>query len=183
MKKLIIITTVLALAAVMILPAFASAGDYGTDMWVNCANGKRLNLRAEPSSNAQLITRFDCGKKLQVLNDFVGSGWVHVTDGKYTGYVMAKFLQDTKPGKYQITERADHFVKVTPYMVTALALNGKTDKSVGLRTMPNKDAKAIRRLAAGDQLQVIEQGNLWCKVIDMQTGRTGYVANDYLAAA
>ena len=33
---------------------------------------------------------------------------------------------------------------------------------------------------AGDKLQVIEVGKTWSKVIDSQTGLTGYVANDYM---
>ena len=69
---------------------------------------------------------------------------------------------------------------VTPYNVTALALNDKTDKSVGLRTKPNKVYKSIRRLTAGDVLQVVAEGRTWSKVVDPTTGATGYVANDYM---
>ena len=95
---------------------------------------------------------------------------------------MRKFLQSTQPGKYEITERDDHFVAVTPYIVSAKALNSKTDVSVGLRVKPNKTSQAIRRLDAGDQLQVIARGKVWSKVVDLRTGKTGYVANDYLMA-
>ena len=179
MKKLIAVTLILALVAAVMIPVFASADSMV--MWVNCSNGKRLNLRAQPDSHSARITLLENGTKLEVI-ECLPNGWMKVTDGRHTGYVLSKFLQDTKPGKYQITERSDNFVKVTPYMVTAQALNGKTDKSVGLRASPNKDAKAIRRLAAGDQLEVIARGHLWSKVIDMQTGKTGYVANDYIAA-
>ena len=51
---------------------------------------------------------------------------------------------------------------------------------MGLRVKPNKTAKAIRRLTAGDQVRVIAKGKVWCKVVDLQTGKTGYVANEYL---
>ena len=37
-----------------------------------------------------------------------------------------------------------------------------------------------RCLTAGDQLQVIARGTVWSKVVDLQTGKTGYVANDYI---
>jgi hypothetical protein len=69
---------------------------------------------------------------------------------------------------------------VTAYIVKAKALNQKTTKSVCLRVKPNKTAKSIRRLAAGDQLKVIAAGKTWSKVVDMTTGKTGYVANDYI---
>ena len=85
----------------------------------------------------------------------------------------------SKPGKYEITERDDNFVAVN-YLATAKALNATTDRSVGLRVKPNKTSSAIRRLTVGDELQVIARGNVWSKVIDLRTGRTGFVANDYI---
>ena len=179
MKKLISIAVVLMMVAALMIPVFASAGAYGTDMWVNCADGKRLNLRMEPRTGSKVIKRFDCGTRLEVMEN-AGNGWVHVTDGEYTGYVMSKFLVSKKPGKYEITERDDDFMAVTPYLVSAKALNAKTDSSVGLRVKPNKTSRAIRRLMAGDELRVIATGKTWSEVVDMQTGRTGYVANAYI---
>ena len=178
MKKMISIAIILVTVFALMVPAFAAAG-VSREMWVNCSDGKRLNLRAEPAGGSKRITQFECGTRLEVLEN-AGNGWVYVTDSRYTGYVMAKFLVDKKPGKYEITERDDNFVQVTPYMVSAKALNNKTDRSVGLRVKPNKTANAIRRLTAGDQLQVVAKGKTWSKVVDMQTGRTGYVANSYM---
>ena len=93
---------------------------------------------------------------------------------------MTKFLVDTKPGKYEITEREDNFRSVS-YTVTAKALNGKTDKSVCLRAKPNKTSSSLRRLTAGNILKVVAEGKTWSKVVDVATGMTGYVANDYLS--
>ena len=100
-------------------------------------------------------------------------------DGKPYGFVMTKYLK-AKPNKYMATEKASDFQAVNPYTVTAKARGKNTAESVGLRIEPTKKAAMIRRLMAGDQLQVIEVGKLWSKVIDPQTGRTGYVANDYM---
>ena len=180
MKKIISVAIILVTVFALMIPAFASAGAWGTDMWVNCENGKTLNLRMEPSTKSKAITKFTCGTKLEVMED-LGNGWVHVTNGEYTGYVMKKFLVSSKPGKYEITEREDNFVPVKhPYIAVAKALNSKTENSVCLRAKPNKTAKSIRRLSAGDEVQVIAKGKTWSQVIDLQTGKTGYVANDYL---
>ena len=180
MKKLIAIAIVLVTVFALMIPALAENEGFGVDMWVNCANGKTLNVREEPTTNSRAITRLECGTKVHV--DYsCGNGWVAISDYHFSGYVQAKFLVSSKPGKYEITERDDDFVSLkNPYMVSAKALNGKTDRSVGLRVKPNKTAKAIRRLAAGDQLQVVARGKVWSRVIDLQTGRTGYVANDYI---
>ena len=43
-----------------------------------------------------------------------------------------------------------------------------------------RTGSAIRRLHAGDQVQVIAVGKLWDEVVDPQTGMTGYVASNYL---
>ena len=65
---------------------------------------------------------------------------------------------------------------MTAFNVAAKALNGKTDRSVCLRVKPNKTSQSIRRLTAGDQLQVIAVGKTWDKVVDLTTGQTGNVA-------
>ena len=180
MKKLLSIAIILVTVMALMVPAFAdNATGFGKEMWVNCADGYRLNVREQPNINARLITRFDCGTKVRILKD-VGNGWVYVTNDKVTGYVMQKFLQENRPGKYEITERDDNFVAVTPYVVCAKALNDKTTTSVGLRVRPNKTSQAIRRLTAGDELEVIARGKVWSEVVDPVTGRTGFVANDYL---
>ena len=180
MKKLMSIAIILVTVFALMIPTFASAyEEIEKDMWVNCANGKKLNVREEPVMGSGIITRLECGTKVHV--DYsCGNGWVAVSDYRFSGYVQAKFLVDKKPGKFEITERDDNFVAVTPYMVSAKALNGETDRSVGLRVKPNKTSGAIRRLNAGDRLEVIARGKTWSRVIDMETGRTGYVANDYI---
>ena len=180
MKKIISIAVILVTVFALMIPVFASAAEEPVkEMWVNCADGKRLNVRPVPDTRSKLVTRLDCGTRVEVLDD-LHNGWVYVSSGKAQGYVMAKYLVEKKPGKYEITERDDHFVAVTPFMVMAKALNNKTDRSVGLRLRPNKTAGAIRRLTAGDQLQVIARGNVWSQVLDPLTGKTGFAANDYL---
>ena len=179
MKKLISIAVILVTVFALMIPAFASADQFGGyDMWVNCADGKTLNVREAPSTSARRITRLECGTKVHVDYD-AGNGWVAISDYHYSGYVQKKFLVAQKPGKFEITERDDNFVAVN-YLATAKALNANTDRSVGLRVKPNKTSSAIRRLTVGDELQVIARGNVWSKVIDLRTGRTGFVANDYI---
>lgn len=183
LKKVLSTAIILMTVFALMIPAFASAGEYGgKEMWVNCADGRRLNVRTEPSTKSKRLAQLECGTKVEVMED-LGNGWVKIATFDYLGYAQKKFLQDSKPGKYQITERSDHFVQVSPYIVTAKALNGRSDRSVALRKKPNKTSGSIRRLEAGDQLQVVARGNVWSKVVDMTTGKTGYVANDYIQAA
>ncbi len=185
MKKLIALVLVLMTAVTLMLPVFASAEStrLPSTMWVNCADGKRLNVRDLASTKGAVLYRLDCGTRVEVICSVeTAKGWayVEVPGHKQGGFVMTKFLVEKQPGKYEITERSDNFRSVSPYYVSAKALNGKTENSVGLRTSPNKTAKMIRRLTAGDRLKVVAVGKTWSKVVDMTTGKTGYVANDYL---
>ena len=181
MKKLISIVLAIMTLVGLMIPVFAGAeGAADTTMWVNCANGKRLNVRE--TVNGKVMYRLDCGTQVTVHASVPApAGWAYITVKNHKGgYVMTKFLVSKKPGKYEITERDDNFVTVTPYKVSAKDLNNNTDRSVGLRVSPNKTAKAIRRLSAGDVLQVVARGTTWSKVVDLTTGRTGYMANDYM---
>ena len=181
MKKILSIVMILVTVLALMVPAFASAEEYtGIEMWVNCENGKKLNVRETTNTSCRIITRLECGTKVHV-DYFTGDGWAAISDYHFSGYVQAKFLVSEKPGKYEITEREDDFVAVKePYLVSALARSAKSDSSVGLRVKPNKTSKAIRRLTAGDQLQVIARGNVWSEVVDPVNGKTGFVANDYV---
>ncbi len=178
MKKLLSVLIVVMMAVGLMIPVFASA----EDMWVNCENGKKLNLRAEPSTHSKRLGQIECGQKVEILDPYVGNGWayVRVDSTNHYGYVMKKFLVSSKPGKYEITEREDNFRSVSPYMVEAKARSKNSDDSVCLRVKPNKTSGAIRRLMIGDQLQVIAKGKTWSQVYDPMTGATGYVANDYM---
>ena len=186
MKKVLGIVMVLMMVIGLMVPAFAGEANekkaVALDcMWVNCADGKTLNVRQEPTTKSKVLYRVECGTKLNILEES-GKDWVHVfADGKDIGYVMKKFLVEEKPGKYEITERAGNFKAVEPYEVTALARGKNTEESVGLRVKPNKTSKMFRRLMAGDTLTVIEVAKTWSKVMDPETGETGYVANDYIA--
>ena len=184
MKKLVAVTLVILSLVGLMIPAFAGA-EYvqTTPMWVNCANGKTLNVRDYPSTSGSLLYRLECGTRVEIINTVPApKGWAYVEPDGYSngGYVMTKFLVSKQPQKYEITEREDNFRAVTPYYVTAKALSRRTDSSVGLRVQPNKTAREIRRLIAGDMLQVIARGKTWSQVIDLTTGQTGYMANDYM---
>ena len=152
MKKMISIIIILATVFALMIPAFASAGDMEEkDMWVNCENGKRLNVRTEPRTSARRIAQLNCGTKLEVL-DNPGNGWLRVTDGKHTGYVQAKFLQAKKPGKFEITERADNFTAVSPYMVSAKSVFGLSPTRPPkpfAASLPAMNCRSSRRARSG----------------------------------
>ncbi len=182
MKKFLNVAMVLMMALVLTIPVFSTAERVNghSEMWVNTPNGKCLNVRERPDKSEKIIYCVECGTKLNILEE-TDSEWARVyADGQEKGYVMMRFLVAEKPGKYEMTERNDDFRAVNPYKVTALPRSRNSKESVGLRVKPNKRAKMIRRLRTGNTLTVIAVGRNWSKVKDARTGKTGYVANDYI---
>ena len=182
MKKVMSIAIILVAVFALAIPAFSSAGAVnGRSMVVYCPKGGPLNVWPTPMNEGRSLEKLMNGTVVEMMNDY-GNGWALVRTGRTTGYVQTKYLQAGQLGKYQATENLQNFVAVNPYTVVAKALNAKTAKSVGLRPVPSKASQEIRRLQAGDQLQVIARGSVWSQVVDLRTGRTGYVANDYVQA-
>ena len=113
MKKVISIVLVMMTLVGLMIPVFAVAE--GTDKWVNCPDGKKLNVRE--TAGGKLLYRLECGTRVEVQSSVSApKGWAYIkVPGKVKGgYVMTKFLVSSKPGKYEITERDDNFVTVTP---------------------------------------------------------------------
>ena len=185
MKKFVSIMFALMMVLGLMIPVMSGAesADGHDKMIVSCSNGNKLNVRDMPSAKiGKLLYRVENGKTLTILHDeTTPAGWAKVRYGsKETGYVMTKYLRANKSEKFEKLENETDFKAVTPYIVAAKARGNHTTQSVGLRIAPTKNSDAIRRLNAGDRLQVLEVGNEWSKVVDLKTGSTGYVANDYI---
>ena len=69
-------------------------------------NGKPVNLRSKPSMIGKLIERVPCFEHVEILE--ADTKWCKVKWGKYTGYMMTKFL---------ITDDEDKLYTVTLYHV------------------------------------------------------------------
>ncbi len=181
MKKILSVAIGLMMLLGLMIPVFASAESNPQTVWANRLDRRSINVHESANVDSRILYRVNCGTRMEVVPSQQVKGWLCVRkDGKDAGWVKSKFLMDRKPGKYDYTEKEDNFQTVKAYNVTAVALNGKTSKSVCLRTAPNKISESIRRLTAGDTLQVVAEGKTWSKVVDTATGKSGYVANDYI---
>ena len=69
----------------------------GTQAVLVAPSGKTVNLRKAPSLSASLITRLPLGTIINIVSP--GEEWCKVTYDKYTGYMMAKFLDIIGDGK------------------------------------------------------------------------------------
>ena len=174
MKKILSIAIIVVAIFALTIPAFASAG--GRTLWVNTPNGNDLFVRRTPSGDSAKLAQLPCGTPVEAVRKY-NSGWTKVNVGGVSGYIRTKYLKAAEPDKYGITERKDTFTAVTPYLAQTGA-----GQAAALYRKPNNTTKAVRRLYTGSLLQVTAEGTNWDKVIDLTTGKTGYVEKDLIQA-
>ena len=61
-----------------------------------------------------------------------------------------------------------------PAVAVTISISNDGDEAIDV------SSAMVSLLAAGDELQVIAVGRVWSRVIDLTTGQTGYMANDYM---
>ena len=123
-----------------------------------------LNLRAQASLDAKVLSYYRNGVKVTILES--GDTWhkVQVQDGK-VGYMMAKYLKVT-----------DETASATPYTATLINVTG--GKIVNFRKGPSLSSGIISTIPVGTKVTVVEHGTDWCKVeID---GVTGYISTWFM---
>lgn len=142
----------------------------GVTAWVWTPSGA-LNLRESPSTASRVLRSIPRLAELTVLQQ--GSAWCSVSYQGTTGYVMATYLTYTNP--------------LTP-SVTPVPGSGGGDAwvwtpsgSLNLRESPSTDGRIMRTIPRLAQLQVLQQGSVWCQVTYL--GMTGYVQTQFLTFA
>lgn len=149
MKKYVSVIIAIALilsAFVFSIPeAYASTGKTGT------INTQDANLREEPSTASNVITKMNQGDKVTVLDDETG-GWYKIKDQDKTGYVRADFID---------------------VMVTGLDDSAVIMIDTPMTQQPDTAGTVAANLTANTQITVTgEYGGLY----QIRTGsQTGYV--------
>ena len=145
-----------------------SAGQTGIAYVKNTYAWQRLNLRARPSLNSDVLGRYQDGVKVSVLASMAG-GWAYVRVGGRTGYMMTKFLTFDSPsgggeGSYS----------------TLLVSNPVYTQKLNLRTGPGSRYASLGFFCNGLEVSLLEsRSDGWAKV---QVGSlTGYMDSNYLA--
>ncbi len=214
MKKLI----ALALAAMMVLSLGAALGETLEEitgggafaspktMYVNTANGRRLNVRSEPRVvKTNLLGRLDSGTKVTVLGTVVINGdWVVIQYKKGpngVAYVQARYLSENKPSgsskKTTPAQKTDEQKKkeanmaelnrqlasarpvAEPFMIVVRP--SRTSGWVNFRVGPGVAASLITSMGDGRELKVIGETDKWYQAIDTVTGKTGYISKNYVS--
>ena len=119
------------------------SGEY--QVYVTSGNGKGVNLRSGPDKAYSSIGFYSVGTPATMITK--GSTWSYILIGNRYGYMMTRYLTQTKPNPVIPGSGA--------YVVSA---NGK---SVNLRESPTTGSRIIASFKVGTKVSIIARGNDW----------------------
>lgn len=142
------------------LPAASvSAGD----VWITSdVRENRLNLRQSPSTKAQTLGKYFGGVKAQRLYaPPADEGWMRVSIGGYTGWMMRSFLNTD--------------ASYVPEMLPPLGVvDPENDSALTLRMEPDQKSDALARYPSGTVVEILGVNSNWAHV-RVQDGSTGFM--------
>ncbi|MBS4177927.1 N-acetylmuramoyl-L-alanine amidase [Lederbergia citrea] len=162
MKQKLWITAFL-LILVLVLSSFSSQGVYARETY-NVGTSS-LNVRTEPSLDAQVIGSLPNGATVNVLE--IKYDWAKVQYNGQTGWIASYFLtQQSAAGGTEISDSA-----------VTVAANG-----VRLRSGPGTEHSIIGYTTYGNRFQLIDRVNDWLQV-RTHNGETAWIADWLVSSA
>lgn len=140
---------------------FSTAGASALDLGIGTVTGDGLRLRAEPSTDAEILASAVAGDYVVVLSD-AGNGWYQVDHGCVEGYMSAQYIS--------LSTQAD--ISIGYGLVQA---EGGT---LNLRSGPGTDYGRVGSLSDGSVVTLLGMDSGWFKVD--ADGVIGYASSDYL---
>lgn len=189
-KSLALLLALAVIASVCCVSTAALADSY--PLYVYTENGKTLNLREAPNTDAKVLQNIPFGDEFWV-SYFLGNGWAYGHWGGEFGYVMSRYLVTEKPthkptpvpakqdtektekAKLASETKSEHDIEPTYIAVRA----SRTSGWVNFRTGPGQITKRITSFADGKELIAYGETDNWYRAKDPDTGKTGYIHKNY----
>lgn len=119
-----------------------------------------VNVRISDSEQAEKIGKVSGGTEVPIVEQLL-NGWTHILYEGKDGYIKSEFLR--------VAESADNSQVIG--QVTA-------STNINVRLAPSQEAAKMGVLTGGDQADLLERADGWCKVI--YNGQVGYVKEEYV---
>lgn len=162
------------------LEDYEGVADYAT---VNTSDeGVRLNLRAAPSTDGDVIAELENGTQLKVL--LKSSEWTLVEYESGSGYLKNDFLdywsgpEDYLGGNTDGLDDSELFIEDDYQEVVYATVQAMADGYAPVFDLDSEDANQIGALPADVQVTIVEADDAW-SLIDFQ-GHQGYMHNESL---
>ncbi len=189
-KRTLILVTVL----VLVLTACATA--LADTMWIKTDNGKPANGRTEPDVNSTWVASFAYGEEVYTMGTAPVNGYTELSNGGGI-WVLTRFLVSSPPAPYvpgsggsskgssssgdaqsAIYNEFKAAKWVTPY--DAVTTHKRSSGIINMRYAPSKNAPLVQSYKPGEVLTVICELKTWIEVQDPETGKVGYIRQDFL---
>ena len=186
-KKIVSILCLAALLVTFMIPFTAASAE--TYAWVKTGNGKPLNMRAEPTTNSQIVGSLKYRTKVIVHQSENGWALVEPVDWSRSNpaYVSTQFLSYTDPGPwkgkttdepagptYEDIDAAVKAIKVVePYL--AVIKTTRPTNYVHLRWFPNTSARYIAKYLCDTEIEVLAESKTWAQVRIVEDGYVGFI--------
>lgn len=119
-----------------------------------------VNVRASDSEQAEKIGKVSGGTEVPIVAQQL-NGWTHILYEGKDGYIKSEFLS--------VAETADSSQVIGQVTATT---------NINVRLAPSQDASKLGILTSGDQVDLLERADGWCKVI--YNGQVGYVKEEFV---
>ena len=119
-----------------------------------------VNVRASDSEQAENIGKVSGGTEVPIVAQQL-NGWTHILYEGKDGYIKSEFLS--------VAETADNSQVIGQVTATT---------NINVRLAPSQDAAKLGILTGGDQVDLLERADGWCKVI--YSGQVGYVKEEFV---
>lgn len=194
--------TLMVILTLVLLAVSVSALAAGTSiLYVKTANGKGVNVRSSPNTGDNIIGTVPYGGQVVMDWSYAGNdGWTKIVwGGRGDGYIMSRFLVDTKPGPAPTASKdKDKTKKENETEKKKLDNELKSEKAaeeffyivvrptrtsgwINFRSGPSKTTKRIASFGDGKELLVMGETNNWYRARDPKTDKVGYIHKSYTA--
>jgi cell wall-associated NlpC family hydrolase len=120
----------------------------------------KLNMRAQASASAAILTKIPGGSTVEVLNTET-SGWYQISFSGMTGYVASQYVDLTQ---------------AKAPAVEAATLRGRiTDGPLNIRSGPSTSHSKCGKINAGTEVEILETLDGWYRIAE------GYVSAGYVS--
>ena len=147
---------------------------------VATGNTGGLNLRNAPGMQGGILASYQNGTQVTVL--LKGDKFWAVRVGNREGYMDSSFLK--KSGSTNASGNQNSQTGNTNAAPATkgygIVNNPRATQYLNLRQQPSTSSKVLATYRNGIRLEIVEQGETWCKVYGKASGNVGYVMTRYL---
>jgi len=185
----------LAFVAVLVLALTVCASAFAATMWIKTPNGKPANARSEPDVHSSWVGEFAYGAEVYTMGTPNVNGYTELSNGGGM-WVMTKYLVSSPPAPYDPSKgggkggsssgdaQSAIYAEfkaakwVVPYDV--VTTHKRASGVINMRYAPSKNAPLVESFKPGEPLTVICELKTWIEVQDPETGKVGFIRQDFL---